>query len=476
MANFNIGRGSRVYPAGSSFSGSEPKSPRRPVGKAVAAVVILAAGLVLVRYGRHHRSPAVVATAPEPTPIAVATLDAATVSLVEADVPPRVTAEEHTIQRKETLYDALVAEGFSREQVAALVTAAKPFANLGRVHPGMTFAVWHAADPSGFGAIRISSVQLTLAPNKILLAHPTPEGFTAEVKEIPYETKLASYTGDVDSTLWDAALRAKMDPNLIATLADVFAFDVDFNTEVRKGDRFRLVVQQKFLDGKPAGYGDILAAEYVNAGESHQAIRFENAAGDADYFAASGSSLRRMFLRSPLKYRRISSRFSSSRFHPVLHSTRAHQGVDYAADVGTPIRAVGEGVVEKSGWNGGSGNFVKIRHNSTYETSYSHLSAYGAGVKAGVKVRQGQIIGYVGQTGLATGPHLHFAFYDKGTYIDPLSKRFPAADPVSATEMAKFEAAKTTVLPLLPAWPDAGESPKIAGVTVHPAMLAPRLQ
>src|SRR5206468_2739329 len=152
--------------------------------------------------------------------------------------------------------------------------------------------------------------------------------------------------------------------------------------------------------------------------------RFASANGDEDYFGANGSSLRRMFLRSPLKYRRISSRFTSNRFHPVLHTNRAHQGVDYAADVGTPIRAVGDGLVEKSGWNGGSGNFVKLRHNSTYETSYSHLSRYGSGVKAGVRVRQGQIIGYVGQTGLATGPHLHFAFYEHGVYVDPLSKRF----------------------------------------------------
>ena len=401
---------------------------------------------------------------------------AALAAEVPAEIPPRVTLEEHAIHPRETLYDALVAEGFSREQVAELVKAAKPFSNLSRVRPGSTFSVWREADVSGFGVPTLASFQMALAPNRILMARPSADGsFAAEVKEIPYETKLASYTGTVESTLWEAAVHAKMDPDLIASLADVFAFDVDFNTEVRRGDRFRLVVEQKFLDGRPAGYGDIIAAEYVNQGDSHQALRFETSAGDADYFAATGNSLRRMFLRSPLKYRRISSRFSSSRFHPVLHENRAHQGVDYAADVGTPIRAVGDGLVERAGWNGGSGNFVKLRHNSTYETSYSHLSRYGAGVKEGTRVRQGQIIGYVGQTGLATGPHLHFAFYEHGVYVDPLSKRFPAADPIPAGDKARFEEAKAKVLPMLPAWPEDAPSSKVAGMPVHPAVIQPPL-
>ena len=266
---------------------------------------------------------------------------------------------------------------------------------------------------------------------------------------------------------------AGMDPILIDELADVFAFDIDFTREVRSGDKYRLVVEQKLLEGKPAGYGRILAAEYVNGKESHSAISFTNAGGDSDYFSTDGESLRRMFLRSPLKYRRISSRFGGRR-HPTLGYWKKHEGVDYAAETGTPIRSVGDGTITKASYNGASGNFVKIRHNGTYETSYSHLKGYGPGVKAGVRVKQGQIIGYVGTTGRSTGPHLHFAFYENGRYVDPLSKRFPSADPVPAKEKERFEQAKATLLPLLPEWPtDTTTASTMVNVPVPPALAAP---
>jgi murein DD-endopeptidase MepM/ murein hydrolase activator NlpD len=293
------------------------------------------------------------------------------------------------------------------------------------------------------------------------------------VKEIPYETVLAGYTGTVEATLWESAMDAGMDPLLIDGLADVFAFDIDFTREVRSGDRYRLVVEQKLLEGKPAGFGRILAAEYVAGKESHSAIQFTNAAGDSDYFSTDGESLRRMFLRSPLKYRRISSRFGG-RKHPTLGYWKKHEGVDYAAEPGTPIRSVGDGTVTKAGFNGASGNFVKIRHNGTYETSYSHLKGYGPGVKNGVRVKQGQVIGYVGTTGRSTGPHLHFAFYENGRYIDPLSKRFPSADPVPQKEKDRFEVAKTQLLPLLPEWPaDTQTASTKTTAPVPPALAAP---
>ena len=375
-----------------------------------------------------------------------------------------VRAEPRSLKRNETLYEALVSVGMSHDEVWSLVKAAKPHANFSRVRSGSSFTVWKK--PDTFGEERVISFQMPLAANKTLLARPTdPAAWAVEIAEVPYETKLTGYTGTVESTLWEAAVDAGMDPNIIPELADLFAFDLDFNTEVRKGDRYRLVVEQQFLDGKPAGFGRILAAEYVNRGESHSAIAFENTQGDVDYFRTDGNSTRRMFLRSPLRYRRISSRFGT-RFHPVHKTRKAHQGVDYAADKGTPVRSVGDGTVQMSQWNGGSGNFVKIRHNGTYETSYSHLSGYGPGIKKGVRVKQGQVIGYVGSTGISTGAHLHFAFYENGKYVDPLSKRFPAADPIPAGETARFEEAKKKLLPLLPEWPAAGIA---SSVVVTPA-------
>lgn len=389
-----------------------------------------------------------------------------------AELP--VTLEVRRIGKRETLSEALLTVGFTGEQVNALVRAAKPFANLGRVRQGDELRLYHVKDV--FGMPVLASFQMQIAPNKTLLARPAAPGssaFVAGIREIPYETKLVGYAGRVQSTLWQAAVDAGMAPELIDELADVFAFSIDFTREVRVGDRWRVVVEQKFLEGRPAGHGRMLAAEYVNAKESHSAIHFTNAAGDTDYFSTDGGSLRRMFLRSPLKYSRISSRFGM-RWHPVHKTRRAHQGVDYAAPRGTPIRSVGDGLITAARWNGGSGNFVKIRHSGSYETSYSHLSGYGPGIKKGVRVRQGQVIGYVGTTGVSTGPHLHFAFYENGRYIDPLSKRFPAAEPVPQKEKERFEKAKAELLPLLPDWPtDSTQASAKTSIPVPPALAVP---
>lgn len=451
---------SRLYPSSDGFGGA-PKRGRRPKRLLLAGIALLGAGFWSVS-GREEARESLTATEVAKE---VEQAGGAPADVVNAEPSLPLTVDTHTISRNETFYDALLAQSFTPEDVWALVKIAKPHANLSRVRPGSTFSVWRKNGGVDHGAVL--SFQMALAPNKTLIARPASGGWTADVREIPYTTQLVGYTGNVKVTLWEAAVEAGMDPNLIADLADVFAFDIDFNTEVRSGDRFRLVIEQKLLEGKPAGYGKILAAEYVNRGESHAAILFESAQGEVDWFAADGSSLRRLFLRSPLKYRRISSRFGK-RFHPVQKRMKAHQGIDYAADRGTPVRAVGDGLVTAANWNGGSGNFVKIRHNSTYETSYSHLSGYGPGVKKGVRVRQGQIIGYVGSTGMSTGPHLHFAFYENGRYIDPLSKKFPAADPVPASEKARFEEQKAKLLPLLPKWPE----PRVAeGLGVQPAVI-----
>ena len=445
---------------------------------ALGAICVIGAGISHLRGERNERRAALAAATPVPMPgstEAPPSLAEIAADVVEASLPVR--AETIVLKKNETLYDSLIGSGYAPAEIWALVKAAKPFFNLSKVHAGMQYTVWKA--PDQFGVERVVSFQMPFAANKTLLARPSvlapmpATSYDAEVKEIPYEVVLTGYTGTVEATLWESAMEAGMDPILIDELADVFAFDIDFTREVRSGDRYRLVVEQKLLEGKPAGYGRILAAEYVNGKESHSAISFANAAGDTDYFSTDGESLRRMFLRSPLKYRRISSRFGGRR-HPTLGYWKKHEGVDYAADIGTPIRAVGDGSVTKASYNGASGNFVKIRHNGTYETSYSHLKSYGPGIKAGTRVKQGQIIGYVGTTGRSTGPHLHFAFYENGRYVDPLSKRFPSADPVPAKEKARFEEAKTQLLPLLPAWPEDSQTASTkVNVPVPPALAAP---
>ena len=266
------------------------------------------------------------------------------------------------------------------------------------------------------------------------------------------DIKVLTFSGLVTSSLWESAQKAKMDPNLISELADIFAWEVDFSREVRENDRWRLTVEQKLVKGEPVGWGSILAAEYENAGTPYQAALFRLNGEDIGYFTPEGASLRKMFLKSPIRYGRITSGFSMRRFHPILKTRRPHLGVDYAAPIGTPIRAVGDGTITSAGWNGGGGNVIRLRHNSQYQTIYKHLNGFAKGIRSGAKVKQGQVIGYVGNTGLSTGPHLHFEFYHAGRYVDPLKKKFPSADPVPTAHLEQFRAESSILISALPSW------------------------
>ncbi len=246
------------------------------------------------------------------------------------------------------------------------------------------------------------------------------ETLEARVVELETETVLKLASFEVASTLWEAAVGAELAPELIVRLADIFAWDIDFNVEIRAGDRFALVYEVKTLeDGERVGYGDILAAFGCVNGREHWAIRYE-CRGKEGYYDLDGRNLKKAFLKSPLRYRRISSGFTHRRLHPILRIVRPHLGIDYAAPAGTPVWAVGDGVVVYAGWKGGYGRFIEIRHNSVYSTTYGHLSRFARGIRRGARVRQGQVIGYVGATGLATGPHLDFRMKKHGRFVNPL--------------------------------------------------------
>ena len=212
-----------------------------------------------------------------------------------------------------------------------------------------------------------------------------------------------------------------------------FGWDIDFNTDLRRGDSFRLVFEKKFLNGRFTGYRDILAAEFVNAGSAYRAFRFTYPdTGASDYFDENGGSRRKDFLRSPIKFARITSRFSSRRFHPIHKIYRPHYGVDYAAPVGTPIQATADGEVLFAGRDGGAGNMVRLRHKNRYETAYLHLSRFGPRVRKGAQVKGGDIVGYVGSSGDSTGPHLDYRIYHYGKPVNPLGHKFKPADPLRA--------------------------------------------
>ena len=244
--------------------------------------------------------------------------------------------------------------------------------------------------------------------------------------------------GTITSSLSASAQRAGLSHAQIMDLANIFGYDVDFAQDIHPGDQFDVVYEQRVLDGKVIGTGNVLSARFVNRGKAYTAVRYTNRQGNTNYYTADGNSMRKAFIRSPVDFARISSRFSSGRQHPILNKIRAHQGVDYAAARGTPIKATGDGKVILAGRKGGYGNTVIIQHGNTYRTLYGHMQGFAKGIRDGSPVKQGQVIGYIGTTGLSTGPHVHYEFQVNGVHVDPLGQKLPMADPIARNERQRF--------------------------------------
>ena len=272
----------------------------------------------------------------------------------------------------------------------------------------------------------------------------------ATVETIPVTRETDPVSGRVQGSLFDAVTQAGESPELAMRIADIFSWDLDFNTETRPGDTFRVVVEKKMLpNGQLLAYGKILAAEYVNDGQPYRAVLFHDPQGVPAYYSPSGKSLKKAFLHSPLRFgARITSHFSYARFHPILRIYRPHLGTDYAAPTGTPVQSIGDGRVVYAGWKGGDGRLVKIQHINSYETYYMHLSRIL--VRVGQRVTQGQIIGRVGMTGLATGPHLDFRIERHGRFVNFEHLPLPPSNPVAKRDMAEFTAVCDKEMALLP--------------------------
>ena len=314
--------------------------------------------------------------------------------------------------------------------VHRLVEVARPVYDLARISAGRPFRLVLGAD----GLL----TAFTYGIDELRTLRVVRRGaeLEADVLTRSYETRTAVVAGRIESSLFEAIEAAGGEDQLAIDLADIYAWDVDFNTEIRLGDSFRVVFEEQLLDGSFARNGRILAAELTRGDRVLRAFRHEGRDG-AGYYDAEGRPLRRAFLRSPLRFTRISSRFSRSRLHPVLHVRRPHLGVDYAAPRGTLVSATGDGRVIAAGWDGGYGRAVRIRHANGYETLYGHLSRIE--VRRGQRVSQGARIGTVGSTGLATGPHLDYRMRRDGRFVDPLRLRSAPAAPVPAGERAAFD-------------------------------------
>ncbi|WP_024616714.1 peptidoglycan DD-metalloendopeptidase family protein [Pseudomonas kilonensis] len=244
--------------------------------------------------------------------------------------------------------------------------------------------------------------------------------------------------GVINSSLSQSAARAGLSHSLTMDMASVFGYDIDFAQDIRQGDEFDIIYEQKVVNGKSVGNGPILSARFTNRGKTYTAVRYTNKQGNSSYYTADGNSMRKAFIRTPVDFARISSKFSAGRKHPILNKIRAHKGVDYAAPRGTPIKSAGDGKVLLAGRRGGYGNTVIIQHGNTYRTLYGHMQGFAKGVKTGGTVKQGQVIGYIGTTGLSTGPHLHYEFQVNGVHVDPLGQKLPMADPIAKGERARF--------------------------------------
>lgn len=321
--------------------------------------------------------------------------------------------------------------GFSAPQAANMIDAAKQIYPLKNIHIGHSFT---RQEDKGTPA-----VYYQIDADKKLLLTPNMQGkWEAETLERKVNTRVNVIEASIENSLFLDAARAGLADNVILKLVDMFAWDIDFARDLRKGDSFKVMFEENFDDeGKQVGY-KILAATFTNRGHVYSGIRYETKSG-VEYYDAEGRNLRKTYLKSPVKYSRISSRFRSSRKHPVLGYTRAHRGVDYAAKTGTPIRAIGDGKIVYKGWKGGYGRFIEVRHNNgIHSTAYAHMSRYARGMKRNKYVTQGQIIGYVGMSGLATGPHLHFEFRSRGRAVNPLKVKHKPAKPVPKDEISAF--------------------------------------
>ena len=273
------------------------------------------------------------------------------------------------------------------------------------------------------------------------------KGILFQKREKPYDVELKTAAAVVDHSFFEDGQKAGIQPTLLSQLADIFNWDVDLEKDIKKGDSVRVLFEQRSRKGQETKTSlRILAAELINAGQKFTAIYFEKQKGIGNYYNLEGRSLARSFLRFPLEFTSITSYFTHSRFNPILKVNLPHTGVDFAAQRGTPVRAVGDGVITQAGWNGGYGKAIDIQHDSTYTTRYGHLDRFAEGIHNGASVLKGQVIGYVGSTGRSTGPHLHFEFYKGQQYVDPLSVDFPAEDIIEPALQKLFDNQKQTFL------------------------------
>jgi len=343
--------------------------------------------------------------------------------------PLRKTA---TVGNGDTLSTVFARVGLDANELHAALSSSKDAKKLSRLRIGQVLEFKLTTDG------KLESVRSKLSDLESIALSRTDKGYSFKRELVKPDVRTSYAHGTINSSLFLSAKRAGLSHSLTMDLANVFGYDIDFALDIRNGDEFEVIYEEHVVNDKQVGNGNILAARFTNRGKTYTAVRYTSKQGVTSYYNADGNSMRKAFIRTPVDFARISSRFSMGRRHPILNKIRAHKGVDYAAPRGTPIKAAGDGKVLLAGRKGGYGNAVVIQHGNSFRTLYAHMQGFAKGVRTGGTVKQGQIIGYIGTTGLSTGPHLHYEFQVNGRHVDPLSQKLPMADPIARNEKSRF--------------------------------------
>lgn len=400
-------------------------------------VPLVALGFVLPERAPVPENP--LASLATETPVAQpAALPAAPV--VETPAEAAAGTLELTISPGDTLDRLFRRNELSTADLANMMKLEPARRHLRILRPGDRIVIRHEE-----GRLLALSRQIDLA-SALEISRNEGEGFSASVIELPLERRVADATGQIRSSLFGAASEAGISDRTTMNLASIFAWDIDFVLDLREGDQFTVIYEELWRDGEKLGEGEVLAAEFINRGKSYRAVRHRPADGPAAYYTPDGQAMRKAFLRAPLSFTRISSNFNPNRRHPILNTIRAHRGVDYAAPTGTPVKASGNGKIIFRGWQNGYGNTVIVQHSGNVTTLYAHLSRFAPEARHGARVKQGDVIAFVGATGLATAPHLHYEFRRNGVHLDPLRVTLPDAEPIAPAQMAAF---RQSIAPLV---------------------------
>jgi murein DD-endopeptidase MepM/ murein hydrolase activator NlpD len=420
---------------------SASKSPllRRLVAIACVLVALLAVWLLVTPSAT---APPSSRMAKPPTASGPTAPPAQVAAAAPASGPATPSSEPSTtrviVNRNDTLDRIFRRLSLSLADLASLRSLPGIRAHLDRLRPGEALTL---KSKSG----NLVGLERRLNIDQTLQVDRSQQGFTANVLQNPLATRTRTISGTIDSSLFESVTSAGGHDQTALSLADIFGYDIDFVLDIQPGDSFVVTYTEVLQDGKYLQDGPVLAARFVNQGKEYLAVRYVGPSGNADYYSPQGRSLHKAFLRAPLEFTRVSSPFSLHRLHPILNTIRAHKGVDYAAPIGTPVRAAGDGRVLFAGRRGGYGNLVELDHSRGITTVYGHLSRFAQGLHPGQHVAQGQVIAFVGMTGLATGPHLHYEYRVNGVFKNPQTVKFPEALPIDGPQRADF-LAKSTVL------------------------------